>query len=307
MFRKLFSKTDRRRVVANKQIRHICWDGEEEDIPILCGLLSQYPELVNEKVDDGFRVFDNNTPFEKSFLRNNLSPKISLAIWRMGENIFDHNILGMGTCPEFMPILSEHLERGGSPNEFDKFDEGRSLLNYASQSHNYLAVEELKNHNDFDMSKVIGAMCSWSNGPYITDYAKTMKNRPHLFSDEAALRTFSILNELIQTDQASAENVLFTPETLWKKSILKNHNYKILPSNSQPIFIFHEEEKEAFSFLQAKAKEYQSIDFYIWIIDEYCKEINQLIEDMCPSPYQTSQEEAVVELEKLYETFNDLN
>ena len=131
-----------------------------------------------------------------------------------------------------------------------------------------------------------------------------MKNRPHLFSDEAALRTFSILNELIQTDQASAENVLFTPETLWKKSILKNHNYKILPSNSQPIFLFHEEEKEAFSFLQAKAKEYQSIDFYIWIIDEYCEEINQLIEDMCLG---TSREEAVVELENLYETFNDLN
>jgi len=305
MFRKLFSKTDRRRVVANKQIRHICLDGEEEDIPILCGLLSQYPELVRERVDDYFPSFDNRTLFEKSFLRNNLSPKISLAIWRMGENIFDHNILGMGTCPEFMPILSEHLERGGSPNEFH---DGRSLLDYASESYNYLAVEKLKNHNNFDMSKVIGAMHSWSQGPYITDditdRAKTMKNRPHLFSDEAALKTFSILNGLIQTDQASAENDFFAPKTLWKKSILKSHNYKIRRSNSQPIFLFHEEEKEAFSFLQAKAKEYQSIDFYIWIIDEYCEEINQLIEDMCLG---TSREEAVVELENLYETFNDLN
>ena len=178
------------------------------------------------------------------------------------------------------------------------------LLNYASESYNYLAVEELKNHDDFDMSKVIGAMHAWSNGPYITDRAKTKNNRPHLFSDEAALRTFSILNELIQTDQASAENVFFTPETLWKKSILKNQNYKIRPSNSQPLFLFHEEQKEAFSFLQAKAKEYQSIEFYIWIIDEYCEEINQLIEDMCLG---TSREEAVVELENLYETFNDLN
>ena len=300
----MFSKTDRRRVVAHKQIRLICGDGEEEDIPILCGLLSQYPELVNGKVDDYFPSFDNRTLFEKSFLRNNLSPKISLAIWRMGEDIFDHNILGMGTCPEFMPILSEHLKRGGSPNKFDEFDGSRSLLNYASESYNYLAVEELKNHDDFDMSKVIGAMHAWSNGPYITDRAKTKNNRPHLFSDEAALRTFSILNELIQTDQASAENVFFTPETLWKKSILKNQNYKIRPSNSQPLFLFHEEQKEAFSFLQAKAKEYQSIEFYIWIIDEYCEEINQLIEDMCLG---TSREEAVVELENLYETFNDLN
>ena len=311
MLEKFFSKPDKHKVFARKQIRNICLRGEEDDIPILCGLLSKYPEVVCEKVDDGFPCFDDRTLFEKSFLINELSPKISLAIWKMGIDVFDHRPLGICNCPEFLPILQEYLDRGGSPNlskkEFewngDTID-GRSLLSFASEHYNYRAVEKLVNHKAFDTEQVFEAIALWAEGPYVSDTIKAKKNRPHLFSDTAALRTFSILNNLSKTI-GDWEKHTFCPSSLWKKSILKSQSYKISNNPAYPLFLFHHEEKEAFELLQTYAKKYQSPEFYVWIIDEYCSETRRLLEDLAMGYINEEQAETGVKI--LYDKFTQLS
>jgi len=182
-----------------EKVAYLVRAAELSDIPILLHLLSEYPQAANKPN----QFLDVHSPFEYSMMQQRIPPDFALSMWKMGvadvakEPDFYHEngfkpIIAALSCPEFLPILKDCIDKGVDPNTTGSFQQ--SLIDQAARFYNYEAIEYLLNLKDTNKDLFDG-IGYWQDGMmFNASEEQILKYRPHMLCDENRMeKTYHLL------------------------------------------------------------------------------------------------------------------
>ena len=157
------------------------------------------------------------SPFYRAMLEETVPTEYALMMWGLGLNVNFRtgeggHVIGSVAAPQFIPILSDCLSKGASPNSL--CDTGEYLIHYAIRYYNYQACRIIADHPDFEIpTKHDVGHTSWEflfsrwvlggiwNKDMIKEeksekYKKITQLRPHLFEPHCQEETLKFLLDL---------------------------------------------------------------------------------------------------------------